>query len=212
MAEEAAQRREVEEKRIKEKSEAAEKAAQVAAGEALAHNTPVKHLSVKAVSHYGHSSRYPGYTDLDVTTALYAHVVIKLTRYGHSTEHLEWGAKATAIARVIQWTCKRPGGVYRYAVTARSDVGPSLTKRGRFAPVSFSRCHALERQEAEARERSERKYMEEVGQEEREARERRERYEYNCRAEGGTPVTLYTNEGAERYCRAPGGGLLPVPH
>lgn len=203
--------------------EAAEDEKRVAAAKAQAHKTPVKHLSVQPVSHSRRSSTDPGYTNLDVTTTPYAYVVVKLSRYGHSTEHFEWGGNSTEVAEVIRWSCKSPGGTYRYVVTAKSDVGPTLTRRGRFAPVSAVRCHALKEEEAKAREhrereageereRSEHEAKEEQSRIEREERERLEEYEFNCRAEGGTPIWLFVEGMERRYCRGPDGGLLPVPH
>jgi hypothetical protein len=215
-----------EEKSAKEKSEVealareaaaraaanARAAAELAAAKTQAHKTPVKHLSVEAVSHSRHSSADPGYTDLDITTSPYAYVVVKLSRYGHTTEHLEWGGRSSEVAEIVRWSCKSPGGTYRYVVTARSNVGRTLIRRGHFAPVSVARCHALKRQEAEARERSEHEAAEERSSVEREERERLDRNEANCRAEGGTPRTLYVEGRAERYCIASWGGFLPVPH
>jgi hypothetical protein len=196
----------------KRAAEAAKYAAQIAAAKRRAHETPVKHLSVNAADHSGHSSTDPGYTNLDITTSPYAHVVVKLSRYGHSTEHFEWGTHTTEVAEVIRWSCKSPGGTYRYVVTAKSDVGSTLTRRGDFTPVSVATCHRYEQREAEARTRHEREVLAGYEQEIREERERLHTYEANCRAEGGTPITLIVEGRPERYCRAPGGGLLPVPH
>lgn len=187
-------------------------AAAIAAARAQAHKTPVTQLAVKAVSHFRRSSVDPGYTAIDITTSPYAYVVVKLWRYGHNTEHFEWGAHPTEAAEVIRWSCRSPGGVYRYVVEAKSGVGPTLTRKGRFAPVSAARCHALKHEEAEARRRSDRRAAEERRRVEDEERERLEIYEANCRTEGGTPITLFVEGRAERYCRAPQGGLLPVPH
>jgi hypothetical protein len=199
-------------KAAKEAAEEAKYAAEVAAAKARAHKTPVKHLSVKAAAHDGHSSSDPGYTNLDITTSPYAHVVVKLSRYGHSTEHFEWGSHSTEVAEVIRWSCKSPGGTYRYVITAKSNVGLTLTRRGDFTPVSVSTCHQYEQREAEARARHEREVLAGYEQEVREERERLQAYEANCRAEGGTPVTLTVEGRTERYCRGPYGGLLPVPH
>jgi hypothetical protein len=191
--------------------EAAEKAAEIAAAKARAHKISVKHLSVTPAAHARNSSFDPGYTNLDITTSPYAYVVVKLSRYGHTTEHLEWGGHSSEVAEVIRWSCKSPGGIYRYVVTAKSGVGPTLTRKGHFAPVSITRCHTLKQQEAEARERSEHEAAKEQSHVEREERERLETNEANCRAEGGTPRTLYVEGRAERYCIAPWGGFLPVP-
>jgi hypothetical protein len=206
--------------------------AEYEAAKSRAHKRPVTHLSVKTVAQRGNSSQNPGQTGLEVMATSFAHVTIKLTRYGHSAYHLDAAPNAADAYDMptpgqnttpepipalswagiaITWTCSRPGGTYRYVVTARSDVGRTLTRRGSFSPVSVAHCHELKRHEQEARERSARKYAKEVSQRAREERERLERYEYNCRAEGGTPVTLHTSEGNVRECRAPGGGLLPVP-
>ena len=173
---------------------------------------PVTRLSVRAVSHSGHTSADPGYTELDVTTSHYAFVTVQLRRYGHSTEHFEWGAASTESAENISWTCRSPGSIYHYdVVTARTNVGQARTVRGEFRPVLASRCRTLERVEAAARRESERRAREERELGEREELERLETYEANCRAEGGAPVTLTVEGRRARYCRAPAGGLLP-PH
>ena len=199
-------------KAAKEAAEEAKYAAEVAAAKARAHKTPVKHLSVKAAAHSGHSSTDPGYTNLDITTSPYAHVVVKLSRYGHSTEHFEWGSHSTEVAEVIRWSCKSPGGTYRYVVTAKSNVGKTLTIQGHFSPVSIGRCHEYETQEAQARERREHEVIAGYEQEAREERERRERYESNCRKLGGEPVSLNVGDEYRIYCKAPGGGTIPVPY
>jgi hypothetical protein len=196
----------------KRAAEAAKYAAEIAAAKTRARKAPVKRLSVKAAAHSGHSSTDPGYTNLDITTSPYAHVVVKLSRYGHSTEHFEWGSHSTEVAEVIRWTCKSPGGTYRYVVTAKSNVGPTLTRRGHFEPVSITSCHQYEQREAEAHARHEREVIAGYEQEAREERERRERYETNCRKLGGEPVTLEVEHEYRIYCRAPGGGTLTVPY
>lgn len=190
----------------------AREAAAIAAAKAQAHKTPVTHLAVKTVPHSRRSSIDPGYTNIDITTSPYAYVVVKLWRYGHSTEHFEWGSHSTEVAEIIRWSCRSPSGIYHYVVEAKSGVGPTLTRKGHFVPVSAARCHALKHEEAEARKRSEREAAQERRRVEDEERERLEIYEANCRTEGGTPITLFVEGRAERYCRAPQGGLLPVPH
>jgi hypothetical protein len=214
LAERAAQVKAAEEKRAKEKYEAeapARAAAELAAAKARARSQPVTRLSVKAVAHYGRTSSYPGYTDLYLTTSHYAYVTVKLTRYGHATERFEWGDTSTEVAETIPWTCKSPGSTYRYVVAATTRVGPARTVRGQFKPVSVARCDTLKRHEAETRERGELRAAVERRRAEHEERGRLERFEANCRAEGGTPVTLYTETRAERGCKASSGGLLPVP-
>jgi chemotaxis protein histidine kinase CheA len=213
-AEEAAnaEQRAQEEALAQEAREKAEHQAAIAAARARAHKTPVTHLSVKAVPYTRASSFDPGYTSLRVNTSPYAYVVVKLARYGHTTLHFEWGGRSSVVAEVIRWSCKSPGGTYHYVVTAKSGVGRTLTRRGHFAPVSSGRCHQLKRQEREARERNEREAAEEQSRAEREERERLTIAERNCEAEGGRPITLIVEGRAERYCKAPNGGILWVPY
>lgn len=123
---------------------------------AVARETPVKRLDVRAVDHYGHRRASPGYTTLYVTTSPYAYVTVRLIYVegrstSHRTEHVEWEKGATAPASVIHWTCSRLGGVYRYEVTAHTSVGPTLVRHGRFIGASASRCRALARQETRGR-------------------------------------------------------------
>jgi hypothetical protein len=99
---------------------------------------PVKYLSVRSITHQGHSLDDPGYTDLEISTSQYAYVTVQLTRYGRETWHYEGGGSLE-----IPWTCSRPGAAYRYTVTARSNVGNTLARRGSFEPVTVRRCHEL---------------------------------------------------------------------
>lgn len=195
---------------------AAAKAKAKAEAEERAHKTPVGYLSVQLGHWTNNSSGSAGATEIYVRATAYAHVTIKVSRRGHRVEHLVAEPEASApqpgyTAMVVPWRCSSPGGTYQYVVTARSDVGPTLTRRGHFSPVSVSRCATIKRHEREALERSVRQYREEVKRRAREEREALEREEYNCRAEGGTPITLHTSEGSVPACRTPGGGLLPVP-
>ncbi len=179
--------------------------------EAAAHAVAVKALTVRVALHFGSSVRAPGNATLYVTTSPYVYVTVRFARHGHRTEHLEWGWEATAPASVVRFTCRQPGGSYQYEVTARSDVGPTLVRRGRFPAISLAQCRAIEHREADERERTLRTYEERQREAARKERERIEQWEGNCRALGGTPVTLHTSEGAERACRSPRGGLLPAP-
>lgn len=179
--------------------------------EAAARVISVKNLSVHVVNHYGRTAAAPGYTTIYVTASPYSYVTVRLTRFGHRIERLEWGKATTAPASKIDWTCSRPDGVYHYEVTARTNVGSTIIRRGRFTAGSTLRCRTLERREAEARERNERNFGEQARREAQVARERLEQWENNCRALGGSTVTIQTGEGPERACRSPRGGLLPVP-
>jgi len=202
----------------KEEQEIKAEEAVLASKRDAAHKRPVRHLSVKAVAHNGRTSSSPGYTNFDVTTAPYAYVTIHLSRYGHRTYSVEWGEHDTERALRINWSCKSPGGLYRYVVTAHTNVGHTLTRRGTFAPISVALCHEMEQREAEARARHEREvteqYEHEAHQEAEQHQEEVRLYEKNCKALGGTPA-LVEYPGGEQYyrCRAPGGGTIPgVPY
>jgi hypothetical protein len=179
--------------------------------------TPVAVLSVHTIARVGTSTAHPGETELVITTAPFAQVTITLTRHGRRrVERFDVGtssltATTAAVTPTINWSCAAPGGTYHYVVTARTDVGRSLARSGHFSPVSAAHCRLLKRRETEARQRNARRYAESVAQHEREEREALEQWEENCRALGGTPVTLHTSEGNERACRAPNGGRISVP-
>jgi hypothetical protein len=187
-------------------------AAEFAARRAAALSRPVRKLSVHAVSHNGGTSGDPGYANLDVATSPFAHVTVRLSRYGHATYHIEWGEHTAAVAVVIPWSCRSPSGTYRYVVTARTNVGHALVRKGRFSPVSVARCHLLERQEAEAREQENREAREKYEREVQAERQRVEHFEHNCRVLGGTPVVIEVGGEPRIYCRGPNGGILLVPH
>ena len=198
-------------------AEAAAAAAQAARLKA-ARGKPVTRLTVSAVAHDGPSLAHPGYTSLVVTTSPFAFVTVRLTRNGHKTVRREWGEQPSAVAAEISWSCHHPGGTYLYTVTAWTGVGRKLSKRGRFAPVSATRCRELEGQEAntgkhqraQAKEREAREYEEELERRGRAEREEREQQESACRQEGGTPTIVVASEGATWVCEAPGGGTLPM--
>ena len=179
--------------------------------EAAAPQVPVKSLSVRVVSHFGQTTSAAGFATLYVTTSPFAYVTVRLSRFGHRAEHLEWGRAETARASVVRWTCSRPGGTYRY----QSPRGPTWEAHSSAADGSLRSAlrdvTPWSARKPKLEERDARAYAERVRREERKAREKLEQWEGNCRALGGTPVTLHTSEGAERACRSPRGGLLPAP-
>jgi len=220
-AQEAAARA-AQEAAAKAAQEAATKAAEAGLKAALAarikaaRERPVARLEVKPLARNGHTSAHPGYTTLDVTTSPYAFVTVELTRFRRKTMQIEWGEHPTAAAEEIPWSCRSPGGTYRYTVTARTDVGKKLVRSGSFAPASPGRCHALQRDEADssergqdqAKERSAREYEQEVIKKDAAERERQEREEEACRQNGGTPTIVLLPAGPPWICEAPAGETL----
>jgi hypothetical protein len=197
---------------------AAESRAEQAAKVKQARAKPVARLTVAAVAHNGDTTARPGYTTINVTTSPYAFVDVELIRGKRRTTRIEWGEHPAAVAQEIPWSCRSPGGAYRYTVTARTDVGKKLTRSGSFAPVSAVRCHTLQRREGSvnehrqetARERSAHAFEEEVVRRDALEREEQEREEDTCREEGGTPTIVLLPGGPPWLCEGPRGGALPV--
>ncbi|HME04940.1 MAG TPA: hypothetical protein VKG38_18100 [Solirubrobacteraceae bacterium] len=144
----------------------ARESAEWTTAEERARNAPVSHLTVTTISRPGKSSQHPGETELILNASPFAQVTLKLTGRARRSEHFEMDPampSETSAETIIpvEWTCARPGGVYKYVVTAHSEVGATLTRRGQFRPVSVARCNLLKRHEAEAKERDARRYAEE---------------------------------------------------
>jgi hypothetical protein len=173
---------------------------------------PIRKLGAWTVAIRGHSRRRPGRTELWVATAPWGmHVTVKLRRHGHLVRRFsEWPGRAPAL--IIPWSCSSPGGVYHYTVTAHSGVGGTLTRHGRFKPVSVALCHKWKHAEAEARRRREEAALRRYKREQQEAAEEVQRYRTNCEKLGGKPVILEVQHERRWYCKAPNGGALPVPH
>jgi hypothetical protein len=179
---------------------------------------PIRNLSVTAVPHAATcrqacdgAFRRPGYTTLRITAVSFAYLTIQLVRYGHRTEHLELQREEPAWTLRIPWTCSRPGSTYHFTVSARSNVGKTLIRRGTFRPVTTARCRFLRHAVQVEREDNERQFREGQRQLEREERERLKQWEGNCRALGDTPAVLHIEGGIVHVCRTPGGYTIEVP-
>lgn len=192
---------------------------------------PITSIQVATRSHHGRTYRFPGYTAVEVGTAPEAAAFMTID-FWRGKRHLgqRWWAppyapKELQEARVyaFPWACQDPGAVIRYTARARGDTGATVSASGQFRfNVSSLWCKsAKKRQEAADRRRSEqearirREEREETDRHNRERTEREhaeyQRFEANCRALGGTPVTLHLSSGPVRVCRGPNGGLIPVP-
>lgn len=192
-----------------------------AAASAAEESTPPPSLEVATVSHYEPEipSR-PGKTELDIGIQAFFEWDVKVTVRAHSAivlseepsveEGDEWGGSGDKYVSVISWSCKQPGTVYSYEITATSRFGeePPLTKTGSFVGASKRQCKeaprlALQKHREEVRQQlaqERRKLDEEL------ARDRL--YEANCREVGGKPVTIQTSEGPEIVCRSQTGGIV----
>jgi hypothetical protein len=121
---------------------------------------PVLHkLRVRTRSAPGRSTRYPGRTYLKVRVTPYAAVSLTLNRSGHTLKRSYYWGSDDGGEIVVRWSCLRPGGSYRFTLTAQDDQGHKKTLGGRFRPVSRSQCRRMRSREiaaAHARARAER--------------------------------------------------------
>ena len=192
-----------------------------AAAMAAEEGAPPPSLEVTTRSHYEPEiPSEPGKTELDIHTEAVFEWDVKVTVRTHGAivlseepsveESSEWIEPGENYVSIVSWSCKHPGSVYSYEVTATPTFGeePPLTKTGSFAGASKRQCE-------EAPVLARRKHREEVR--EQRARERRtleeqlardRLYEANCRKVGGKPVTIQTNEGPEIVCRSQTGGIV----
>jgi hypothetical protein len=187
--------------------------AQNVAAYRLAHPVSVTTLHVVSVQRPGHTTISPGYTNLRITTNPLAYITITFKAGGQAIPQVyDWGELATGTIQFVGWSCNQPNTTYHYTVEAVGDTGNPMSVHGSFKGVGRRWCAATKRREqAERNERLRRRRQEERHEAEEQDRAI-QRFESNCRAEGGTPVTLLTSDGSEPGCRGPEGGLLPVPN
>lgn len=196
-----------------------------AAATAAEEDTLPRVLEVSTTSRFEpHSPSELGQTELHITTtadwrvsiAVRAHGTTVLSEEQRGTEGFVEQGKELAPGptgthtSVVFWSCKPPGTVYSYTVTATTEYGeePSLTKTGSFTGATQRQCEKalriyvrthgeeVRRQRAKAR----RKRGEELAQQ--------RRFEHNCRTVGGKPVTIETSRGPEIVCRSQTGGII----
>lgn len=178
-----------------------------------AHPVSVTTLHVAVVQRPGHTTISPGYTYLRITTNPLSYLTVTFKGGGSTIpQAYDWGELATGSIKFFGWSCAQPNGTYRYTVEAVGDTGNPMSVHGSFKGVSRRWCAATERREQAERNQRLRHRRQEERRETEEQDQATQRFESNCRAEGGTPVTIMTSEGSKRGCRSPEGGLLPVPN
>lgn len=196
-----------------------------AAAMAAEEGTPPPSLEVTTRSHYEpENSSEPGWTELDIK-AIFTWDVTVTVRAHDTTVFFEEPENTDIVAAdgvesssglmvthvsPVPWSCKQPGTMYSYEVTATPEFGeePPLPKSGSFTGASRRQCEVVRRlavrkhreEQREQRAQERRKLDEEL------ARDRL--YEANCRKVGGKPVTIQTSEGPEIVCRSQTGGIV----
>lgn len=114
---------------------------------------------------------------------------------------------------LVRWSCKQPGTVYSYVVTAtpnymfepvvESGEQSPLTKSGTFVGASRQQCEQAPRI-------ARREHRAEVRRQREQALASRRLYEANCRAVGGKPAIVQTDQGPYLVCRSQTGGIVEV--
>ncbi len=202
---------------------------------------PPTFLHVTVFSRRSASYRHPGHRVVVVDTNKWADVVVRITFHGsrmkpltvhfrerHEDEEDEW-ERGQSDGVSGPWSCRYPVETEVYEIRVHGVVnghvesGPGLfEKRTIRAGVTRSWCAVAkvreEREQREERE-SEARLQREAEEEQRRAEQRRaeeetahlRRFESNCRAIGGEPVGIQTDEGPETVCRSKSGGIIPVP-
>jgi hypothetical protein len=185
---------------------------------------PVAALDTAIYSHHGRSYAHPGRTSVELVATPEARFMTAI-ELGNNTE-LQWLAGEFPENTFVQpWDCRQPKRVFHYTLTARAEVGATLTTKVTFhAQLSAHWCAVAKRREARQRAEAERRAAEQRAAERRRSEEaeresakiERERiegeqhhFEANCRAVGGTPVEI--DGGTKIVCKGPNGGAIIVP-
>ncbi len=177
-----------------------------------AHPVSITTLHVAPIPRPGHTTISPGYTYLRISTNPLAYITVTFKAHGQTiSTAYDWGEAVTGTIKFVGWSCAQPNTTYHYAVEAVGDTGNPITVHGSFRGVSRRWCAATERREQAERNQRLRHRLEQERHEADEQNRRARRFESNCRAIGGTPVTIITGGGPEIVCRSPEGGTLTVP-
>jgi putative hemolysin len=184
--------------------------------ELVSHGPQLTRLRVRTRPSKGDSPSWPGMTVFEVSVTPYATIRLELRRAGRrSVQKLAADGRGKAWPSVA-WSCKKPGGRYRYRVVASDSHGRTRTKAGTFRPVSAARCRALRKKEQRAKAARKREVDRRVAERRRNeaaAQQRRiNRFKSNCRKLGGTPELIRTGDGSYWVCVSPWGGTWDVPY
>lgn len=179
------------------------------------HGPTLEQLRVRTRARKGTTTQVPGWTEFRITTTRFADVRIELQRNGRTSVRKYNVGDRTSIAPAAYWSCKKPGGRYRYRVVASDSHGKQMTRSGSFRPVGRARCRAMRKQEQRAKAARQREIDRRVAERRRAeaaAQQRRiNRYKSNCRKLGGSPELIRTGDGSYWVCVSPWGGTWDVP-
>lgn len=180
------------------------------------HGPALRSLQVRARNRPGRTAKSPGETALRISVTRYASVRVELRRGGRLSVQNYSAADGSKFTASVDWSCKKPGGRYRYRVIARDSHGKQLTRSGTFRPVSAARCRTMRKQEQRAkaaRKRNADRRVAERRRAEAAAQQARiDRFKSNCRKLGGTPELIHSSDTSYWVCVSPWGGTWNVPY
>jgi hypothetical protein len=160
---------------------------------------PVVSLRGIVHSHRGSSYRHPGYSTLElVSTPEAAYMTANEPR---TRTHLRWlTEEAEGNAVKVTWDCRRPYQAFHYTLTARGQVGDTVTAHITFhAQISRRWCDAAKAREEAQRIAAERRRR--VAEEEA-ARHKREQAEREAHETTGTCTNgTYVNSAGNTVCK-----------
>lgn len=172
---------------------------------------PVAKLRGVVTAHHGSSYGHPGYSTLKVVSTPEAAYVTITDPRTHA--RLQW-LTAERESNIVKfaWSCRRPRQTFREVLTARADVGATVTAEVTFhAQLSTHWCQATkqreEAQRAAAKRQREAAEHEAAEQREREQRER-EQHEHESTSEctNGT----YVNSAGNTVCKPEESSTVPA--
>lgn len=180
------------------------------------HGPGLRSLQVRARNRPGRTVKSPGETALRISVTRYASVRVELRRGGRLSVRNYSAADGSKFTASVEWSCKKPGGRYRYRVIARDSHGKQMTRSGTFRPVSAARCRTMRKQEQRAKaarkRNSDRRVAERRRAEAAAQQARIDRFKSNCRKLGGTPELIHGSDTSYWVCVSPWGGTWNVPY
>lgn len=168
----------------------------------------------------------PGRSLIDIEAPTYSKVRVTVRAHGKTVlfdepensggplvenEYGEMEIGPTGVfASVVFWSCKQPGTVYSYVVTAEETGAAPLTQTGSFGGISRRQCEQVRRIAARVHAEGERRQQAADRRQLAEELARRRRFEANCHTVGGKPVIINTARGRVLVCRSQTGGIVQV--
>jgi hypothetical protein len=188
---------------------------------------PLTHLHVSTQAKPGETYKYPGYSLININTSPYVRISLQIRTRGKTQSFTENLTSQRTAQLTLTWSCTHPAqGRVPFTVEATDQLGHTKTAHGSLVYAPLSLCMRLHAQllavqlalkeKREQAEQQKLKAEQQQQQQEEAAAEAAQQAQYNrfvnnCKALGGTPVTLQLSSGDSTFCRAPWGGYMNIP-